>query len=129
MHERRLFKHTGCNAVGLQSMTATPQSEVLDTLLKFRDDAVSAHDRESVPVYLFITERFISSSDISSDYVFQFLFRSYYKLDNAGLGDDFKVTYFQLLQSHRAGPRPDIRQLCEALKPLETKKRKQSLQF
>jgi hypothetical protein len=110
-------------------MSATSQSDVLHRVLKFGDDAISALDRESVPVYLFITERFASTSDISSDYLFQFLFRSYYRLDNAGLGNDFKLAYFQLLQNRRADPRPDLRQLCEALRPYETKKRKQALQF
>ena len=107
----------------------TPQSEVLDTLLKFRDEAVSALDRAAVPVYIFITERFAAANDISVDHVFQFVFRSYYRLDNARLGDAFKMAYFELLQQHRGGPRPDLHQLCEALARHETKRRKPSLQF
>ena len=106
-----------------------PQPEVLDKLLNYRDGAVSALDRQAVPVYLFITERFTSTSDISTDQVFQFIFRSYYRLDSAGLGDEFKAAYFQLLQLHRADPHPDLRRLCEALGKHEIIRRTQSLQF
>jgi hypothetical protein len=106
-----------------------PQPEVLDKLLNHRDGAVSALDRQAVAVYLFITERFTSTSDISTDQVFQFIFRSYYRLDGAGLGDEFKIAYFQLLQRHRADPHPDLRRLCEAFGEHETIRRTQSLQF
>lgn len=113
----------------MNSMNPAPKRDVLDAIVKFRDEAVDALGQESVPVYLFITDRFTSTSDVSSDFVFQFVFRSYYRLDNAGLGDDFKKRYFQLLQQHRTCPRPDLRRLCEELAPYETKKGKQSLQF
>lgn len=110
-------------------MIPKPQHKVLDRLLEFRDEAISALDREAVPVYLFITKRFAAAKNVSADPVFQFVFRSYYRLDNAGLGDAFKVAYFELLRQHRSGARPDLRHLCEALAQHETKRRKQSLQF
>src|SRR5262249_39337709 len=100
------------------------QREVLDAVVKYRKEAVSALGREPIPVYLFLTQRFNSTGDIRSDYLFQFVFRSYYRLDNAGLGDELKVAYFELLQGHRFGPRPDLRQLCEQLARYDTKKGK-----
>jgi hypothetical protein len=92
-------------------------------------EAVVTLGPEPVPVYLFLAKRFKATADITTDYLFQFLFRSYYRLDNAGLGEDFKVGYFQLLQRHRAGPPADVRQLCNELAAYETKKGGRSLQF
>lgn len=110
-------------------MTVRSQSEVLEKLLEFRDKAVAVLDPDAVPVYLFITERYAAAKDVSGDHVFQFVFRSYYRLDNAGLGDAFKVAYFGLLQHHRVGPRPELHQLCKSLAQHDTKRQKQSLQF
>jgi len=103
--------------------------KVLETVLTTYEQAAEKLDSDSVPVYLFLAERFANSSDISSDHVFQFLFRSYYRLDNAGLTDDFKKEYFRLLQNHRHEQVPDLRQICRTLRAYKTKRGKQSLQF
>jgi hypothetical protein len=111
------------------------QPLVLEKVLRLREQAADALDRHAVPVYLFLTERFDSTTDIRSDYLVQFLFRSYYRLDKAGLTDEFKEAYFELLQGQRAGPRPEpypaqlLRQLCEELARYDTKKGRKSLQF
>jgi hypothetical protein len=111
------------------------QREVLDRVLNLRKRAVAALSRDAVPVYLFLAERFKSTSDIRSDCVFQFLFRSFYRLDNAGLTDEFKAAYFDHLQRHRRGPIPVpnplrlLRHLCERFAAYETKKGKKALQF
>jgi hypothetical protein len=103
------------------------RQEVLDRVVKSHKEAVANLDPTAVPVYLFLSERFSAAPDIRSDHLFRFIFRSYYRLDRAGLGDDFKDAYFQLLQRHRNGPRPTLRQLCDELG--EVKQEKQSLQF
>jgi hypothetical protein len=82
-----------------------------------------------VPVYLFLAERFRSTPDITGDLVFQFLFRSFYRLDNAGLTPEFKDAYFQLLQKHRTGRSPDPGEVCQELSRLKTRKKLKSLQF
>jgi len=104
--------------------------EVLGTLLEFRDEAVAALDREAAPVYRFITSRLANTSDVSTDPVFQFVFRSYYRLDNAGLGEKFKVEYFRLLQQQRGCQQPiALHDVCHTLAQYETRRQKQSLQF
>ena len=61
-------------------------------------DAVLAHLKpESLEVYSFLRARF-AEGDIANDGLFQFLFRSFYRLDNAGLSDDFKQDFFRLMQ-------------------------------
>jgi hypothetical protein len=105
------------------------QRQVLDKVLRLREQAAGALDRHAVPVWLFLNDHLNRTPDIRSDYLFQFLFRSFYRLDNAGLSDDFKAAYFELLQKHRGGPLPALRDLCERLALHDTKKGKRSLQF
>ena len=61
--------------------------------------------------------------------MFQFVFRSYYRLDNAGLGDKLKVAYFNILQAHRRDSSPDLRGICDELGRYDTEQGKQSIQF
>jgi hypothetical protein len=108
---------------------------VLERVLRHRNEAVAALDRHAVPVWLFLAERFRSTADVRSDHFFQFLFRSYYRLDNAGLTETFKAAYFRLLQEHRGGPRPVpnplqlLRRFCNVLARYGTRKGKNALHF
>lgn len=102
---------------------------VLRTLTKYREGAVGFLNDEPIDVYLFLRERFDSPCDVRRDYVFQFLFRSYYRIDNAGLSDAFKTAYFDLLEMKRGSANIDLKEICAKLSHYETKQRKQSLQF
>lgn len=55
---------------------------------------------ESVAVYAFLTKQF-EETNVEENKLFQFLFRSFYRLDNAGLSEDFKTHYFKLLEDNR----------------------------
>jgi hypothetical protein len=105
------------------------RQQLLETVIALREEAGKNLDRDAVPVYLFLAERFKASKDVRSDHVFQFVFRSFYRLDSGGLSDAFKGAYFELLQKYRHGPLPDLRQLCEVLRQFPTKKGGNSLQF
>lgn len=52
---------------------------------------------ESVDVYLFLSEQF-SRGDVRTNYLLQFGFRSFYRIDNAGLIHEFKKKYFELTE-------------------------------
>jgi hypothetical protein len=105
------------------------QREVLKRVLKLRPRAVASLARHAVPVWVFLDQRFRSTPDIQSDFLFQFLFRSYYRLDNAGLDDPFKDAYFKLLQSHREERPPDLRRICQELADTSTEKGTKTLHF
>jgi len=49
-------------------------------------------------VYLFIKKEYEKGS-IKNNKVFQFIFRSFYRLDNAGLSNELKDHYFKLLSN------------------------------
>ncbi|MCF2489695.1 hypothetical protein [Dyadobacter sp. CY347] len=52
---------------------------------------------ESVDVYKFLQQAY-QDTDITTNYLFQFLFRKYYNLEEARLSDDFHSEYFKILQ-------------------------------
>jgi hypothetical protein len=57
--------------------------------------------------------------------VFQFVFRSFYRIDNAGLTPDWKLRYFEFLsQGERS-----LKTILEGLYHIPTKKKVKSLQF
>ena len=55
---------------------------------------------ESIAVYLFLKNEY-KRGDVKNNLLFQFVFRSYYRLDSAGLSDRQKIKYFELLASHK----------------------------
>jgi hypothetical protein len=54
----------------------------------------------SLDVYDYLKTTF-NEPDVSKNYFFQFVFRSFYGLDSAGLSPNFKEAYFGLLQNNR----------------------------
>jgi hypothetical protein len=80
--------------------------------------------RESVPVYLFLRDRHLQG-DVSSNHVFQFVFRSFYRLDNAGLSPEQKTKYFELLSKSQT----ELKTILLALYDLETLKEQNSIQL
>lgn len=80
--------------------------------------------RESVPVYLFLRDQHLQG-DVSSNHVFQFVFRSFYRLDNAGLSPEQKTKYFELLSKSQT----EFKTILLALYDLETLKEQNSIQL
>jgi hypothetical protein len=83
---------------------------------------------ESVDVYQYLKTEF-ENIDVSENYFFQFVFRSFYGLDSAGLKHDFKKKYFELLQLNKGNPSPDFRSIIKQLYEIKNIKEKESLQI
>lgn len=74
-------------------------SDILEEITARANDIQMRLAAEDVDVYLFLLDRIrTSGGNITNDYTFQFLFRSYYRLDNAGLSKQFKSAYFELMR-------------------------------
>lgn len=82
---------------------------------------------ESLAVYCFLHEQWKIKSVVENK-IFQFVFRSFYRLDNAGLTDEFKTNFFKLLEASRYC-QPNIKDLCTALYVIKNRKGLMSLQF
>lgn len=82
---------------------------------------------ESLAAYCFLHEQWGQGSAVDNK-LFQFVFRSFYRLDNAGLTDTFKERYFELLEASRVDG-PDIETICTELYAIKNRKGQASLQF
>lgn len=70
--------------------------EIINKIIEKQEQIFTNIKPESISVYLFIKNEYKKGNAINNT-LFQFVFRSYYRLDNAGLGDDIKDHYFKLL--------------------------------
>lgn len=52
---------------------------------------------ESVDVYKFL-QRAYQETDVTTNFLFQFMYRKYYNLDEARLSEDFHMEYFRILE-------------------------------
>jgi len=68
---------------------------IIQQIDKRQDEILSNLDSESIAVYSFIKTEY-ARGDIQKNYVFQFVFRRFYGLDNAGLSDEMKTHFFEL---------------------------------
>lgn len=93
-----------------------------------RDRVVGNLDLESITVYDFLSRRF-EVCNASEDPLFQFVFRSFYRMDNAGLTNEFKTRYFRELQERRGMEPVDLRSLASIFHAIPTIKGSHSLQF
>ena len=63
-------------------------------------DILGKIEIESLDVYDYLKKTF-NETNVSKNYFFQFVFRSFYGLDSAGLSPKFKEAYFELLEKNR----------------------------
>ncbi len=85
--------------------------------------------QESIDTFLFLKNQFLETKNITENYLFHFVFRSFYRLDNAGLSNEMKVKYFEIMQDIRYSPKIDLASICNELYKLENLKGQNTLQF
>jgi hypothetical protein len=91
-----------------------------ETLVRLRDAGLLGLE-ESIRVYEWLE----THKDQPENPVFQFVFRSYYRIDNAGLTTRWKVRYFEFLKQRECG----LRTILEGLYHIPTTRKVKSLQF
>jgi len=85
-------------------------------------------DQESVDVYNFLKTEF-KKSNVNENYLFQFIFRSFYRIDNAGLTPEFKKEYFKILEQNRNEKQFDFEKVLRKLYSFPNRKGQNTLQF
>ncbi|WHZ02842.1 hypothetical protein QNH48_28645 [Neobacillus sp. YX16] len=83
---------------------------------------------ESVAVYAYITKEF-NKGNITENPVFQFMYRSYYRLDHSGLMPEFKQAYFAIMEELRGSVDIDLIQIIDRLYEYPRRKGDKSVQF
>lgn len=103
----------------------------------FRDKSdriIQNLDRESIDVFNFLKTEF-GKGDVSKNHLFQFIFRSFYRLDNAGLTSEFKSRFFELMEENRNNKSIEIEYLLldlekyPRIKEIKKEQDKGSFQF
>ncbi|MGD0008130.1 MAG: hypothetical protein ABSE93_06255 [Terriglobia bacterium] len=93
-----------------------------------RDQVLENLDPKSVNAYVFLSKLF-RERDVSKDQEFQSAFRSFYRLNAAGLTDAFKTEYFRTLENLRGSETIDLKALSGKFYLIPTRQGKNTLQF
>jgi hypothetical protein len=89
---------------------------------------IDALGEEPFAVYSFLSSE-CARGGVDKNPLFQFVYRSYYRLDNAGLTPDFKSQYFKLMENARITGNLDLPAIATNLHQYETQQDHNSLQF
>lgn len=81
-------------------MKMTETKKIIDFIEENSDEIVENIEFESIVTYNFLKKQF-ADFDVRKNYLFQFVYRSFYRLDNAGLTSEFKNEYFIILEEYR----------------------------
>lgn len=112
---------------GAAEQPATAQ-QIVQTLESHQKRIIDLIGEEPFAVYEFLSSEY-SRGRVDENLLFQFVYRSYYRLDNAGLTADFKTQYFQLMERARRSNAIDLRALAAHLYQYKTLRNQNSLQF
>ena len=102
--------------------------EITDWIENNSNEIIENIDQESVDVYNFLKTEF-KKSNVNENYLFQFVFRSFYRIDNAGLTPEFKKDYFKILEEYRNEKQFDFEKVLRRLYSFPNRKGQNSLQF
>jgi len=102
--------------------------EITDWIENNSTEIIENIDQESVNVYNFLKTEF-KKSNVNENYLFQFVFRSFYRIDNAGLTPEFKKEYFKILEQNRNEKQLDFEKVLRRLYSFPNRKGQNTLQF
>ncbi len=100
--------------------------EIIEKVYERWDEIISNINSESIDVYLWLGNEY-NKGNVKNNLVFQFVFRSYYGLDSAGLTDEQKKCFFELLADKEVSLEKILEELYEL--PTLRKKNKNTIQF
>lgn len=100
------------------------ENNIKNEILANKDRILSYVDIESIDVYRYLRNEY-KKGPINKNFVFQFVLRSYYRLDNAGLGDKIKKKYFELM----ADKQDNLKKILLELYRIPTSRNLNTVQF
>ena len=108
-------------------------NEIAEWIEGNSQDIIANINQESIDVYNFLKAQF-NTSKADKNHLFQFVYRSFYRIDNAGLSPEFKEKYFELLQHYRNNNYQSIdkivfKKVLDKLYKFPNRKGSQSFQF
>ena len=103
-------------------------NEISEWIENHSTEIIRNIEQESVDVYNFLKKEFYESN-VNENYLFQFVFRSFYRIDNAGLTPEFKKEYFKILEENRNEKQLDFEKVLRRLYSFPNRKGQNTLQF
>jgi len=100
------------------------EDQIIKEIETNQDKILSNIDFESISVYLFLKKEY-EKGNIENNPLFQFILRSYYRLDNAGLGDEIKKEYFKILEEKES----DLKTILSRLHKVKNLRGLNTIQF
>lgn len=107
---------------------AKSESLISDQIARYETRIIDELGAEAILVYLYLADE-SAKGNIDKNHVFQFVYRSFYRIDNAGLTPDFKRRYFEILERHRDASDIDLAAIAHELRPFKSLRDRQTLQF
>ena len=93
------------------------------SIIKDKDEQIIKNfNRESVEVYVFLKNQF-DNTRVSNNYLFQFVFRSFYRLDGIGISTEWKNKYFQIMQENKNKSEIDFKDILKKLYEFDNHKK------
>lgn len=100
------------------------KNEIIEDILDNEKDIFEKIKIESISVYLFLKKEY-KKGKIKENTLFQFVFKSFYALDGAGLSDQLKTRYFELM----AKGENDLNNILVELYELKNRRDQKTIQF
>lgn len=103
-------------------------SDILHKFYKQRSDIINNLEEESIAVYAYLQTEF-QKGKITENPVFQFVYRSFYRIDHAGLTPEWKQAFFGIMEELRHSSDIDLVQIVDRLYEYPRRKGDNSIQF
>lgn len=91
-------------------------------------EIIQSISQESIDVYQYLSSQ-LNKTNVNTDYFYQFVYRSFFRLENAGLTDDFKLKYFELLESYKKRKDFNYLEILSQLYEIPNKQKNNTFQF
>lgn len=85
-------------------------------------------DFKSISYYNYLKSEF-EKSNVTENYIFQSVYRSFYGLDNVGFSEEFKRNYFKLIEKYRTQQDIDVEKVFIDLHRIQNFKGKDAVIF
>ncbi len=103
-------------------------TEIIKEIDEKQDDILDNLNLESIKVYSFLKDEYVKGN-IQENSVFQFVFKSFYGMNQAGLSDDQKRRFFELLSDKQESLEYILSELYEIPRKSRKLNNSHSIQF
>jgi len=108
--------------------TMRTREEIINIIDNNAKAIVDNISHESIDVYNFLKTQF-ENTNVTENHLFQFVYRSFYRLDNAGLTTQFRTEYFNILQKYRQLDNFDFANILQRLYDIQNHQEQNTFQF